>query len=129
MGVVATEGSARIIGVMDSTESQETTPTTPDSKKFSVQVFWIAFWLAVALVGAKPYHIRPPDNWGGREINRYVSDVAIVTAADLLFASAFGLVGWGLVLLLRKRVRWLKVTRIVLLVLAFVCAFYAVLSA
>src|SRR5437016_3722988 len=114
---------------MDAIESKETTPQPPDFKKKSVQVFWIAFWLAVALVGAKLYHIRPPDNWGGREINRYVSDVAIVTAADLLFASAFGLVGWGLVLLLRKRVRWLKVTRIVLLVLAFVCAFYAVLSA
>jgi len=96
---------------MDSTESKETTPTPPDSKKSGVQVFWMAFWLAVALIGAKLYHIRTPDNWGGREINRYVSDIAIVTAADLLFATGFGLVGWMLVLMCGNRRRWLKVTR------------------
>jgi len=114
---------------MEAIESKETTPLPPDFKKNSVQVFWIAFWLAAALVGAKLYHIRTPDNWGGREINRYLSDVAIVTAGDLLFATVFGLVGWGLVLLCRGRTRWLKVTRVVLLVLAFIDVFYAVLSA
>jgi len=114
---------------MEAIESKETTPLPPDFKKNSVQVFWIAFWLAAALVGAKLYHIRTPDNWGGREINRYLSDVAIVTAGDLLFATVFGLVGWGLVLLCRGRARWLKVTRVVLLVLAFIDVFYAVLSA
>src|SRR6476646_288698 len=111
---------ARIIRAMEAIESKETTPQPPDFKKNSVQVFWIAFWLAVALVGAKLYHVRTPDNWGGREINRYLSDVAIVTAGDLLFATVFGLVGWGLVLLCRGRTRWLKVTRVVLLVLAFI---------
>jgi len=94
-----------------------------------VQVFWIAFWLGVALVGAKLYHIRTPDHWSGREINRYVSDVAIVTAGDLLFAAGFGLVGWGLVLLCGNRTRCLKVMRVVLLSLAALDVFYAVLSA
>src|SRR5690348_11713296 len=100
-----------IIGGMDPIESKETTRGEGDSKKngadlgetltpalsrhtgrgsqsekHTVQVFWMAFWLAVVLVGAKLYHIRPPDHWGGSQIRRYVSDVAIVTAGDLLFA-------------------------------------------
>src|SRR6266480_4759563 len=101
---------------MEAIESKETTPTAEDSKKNDgvenetltpalsrstgragkgVQVFWMAFWLAMALVGAKIYHIRPPDNWGAREINRYVSEVGIVTAGDLVFAGGVGLVGGG----------------------------------
>src|SRR6266568_1244782 len=140
---------------MESIEKQETTPTTPDSKKSGVQVFWIAFWMAVALVGAKLYHIRTPDNWGGREINRYLTDVGIVVAADLVFAAAFGLVGWllmfpfcshpkldrflvrvvfghsGRLLLLisKDRPRIARVVRWFLLILAAICVFYAVLSA
>ncbi len=94
-----------------------------------MQVFWIALWLAVALIGAKLYHIRTPDNWGGREINRYLTDIAIVTAADLVFATAFGLVGWGLVVVCGERPRSLRVVRVGLLGLAFISVLYAVLSA
>ena len=60
--------------MMDASMPQETTPAEIDSKKSerprAAGMFWIAFWLAVALMGAKIYHIRGPDNWGGREINR-----------------------------------------------------------
>src|SRR5258706_6569169 len=101
---------------MEAIESKETTPTAEDSKKKDgvenetltpalsqstgrggkgVQVFWMAFWLAMALVGAKVYHIRPPDNWGGREINRYVSDVGIVTAGGFGFSRRVWVVGGG----------------------------------
>src|SRR3954471_14974887 len=89
----------------------------------------MAFWLGVALVGAKLYHVRPPENWGGREMDRYVRDVAIVTAGGLVFACGFVVVGWGLVWLCGNRARCLKWTRVGLMVWGFVCVLYAVLSA
>jgi len=92
-------------------------------------VFWIAFWLAVALMGAKIYHIRGPDNWGGREVNRYVTDVAIVTAADVVFAIGVGLVGWGVMSLCASRPRCLRIARIGLLGFAVLSVLYGVISA
>src|SRR3982751_4505720 len=112
--------------------AQEKTPQEIDSKKAQrprAGVFWIAFWLAVALMGAKIYHIRGPDNWGGREINRYVTDVAIVTAADVVFAIGVGLVGWGGISLCGGGWRCLKVARVSILGFAVVCVFYGVISA
>src|ERR1051325_3948076 len=108
---------------------QETTPPQSDSRKSRVSVFWIAFWLAMALMATKLYHIRGPDNWGAAETNRYVSDVAIVTSADVMFAMGVGLVGWGMVLLCGGRRRWLRVTRIFLLAFALLSVCYGVVSA
>jgi arylsulfatase A-like enzyme len=114
---------------MEAMTPQQTTPPPADSKKGEIQIFWIVFWMAVALVGTKLHHIRTPGEWSWNEINRYVIDIGIVVAADLLFAAVVGLVGWGLVWLLRNRPRGVKIARAAVMAYAVLAVLYAVVSA
>src|SRR5215212_6793149 len=114
---------------MEAATAQQTTPTPADSKKAQVGVFWIAFWLALAMAGSKLYHIPTPPAWTGRAFNLYLKNIAVVTAGDLLFAAAVGLAGWLVIFLLRKRPRGLLIARITLLAIGFICVLYAIVSA
>jgi lipoteichoic acid synthase len=112
---------------MDPATPQETTPPDLHSKKDAVGVFWIAFWMAVALIGAKLYHVPVPEKWGGGGVNRYAKEVGMVVAADLVFVAAVGLAGWGLIIVSRES--WRRRVRIGFVVFATICVFYALLSA
>jgi lipoteichoic acid synthase len=98
-----------------------------DSRRGATSALWPAFWLAVALVGAKGTH------WGWPHSPEYpltdwLRDWMIGAYQDVLFAVGFGVVS---ALALRSVSRWrglgVHVYRVVVAAGAF-CAFYAVVA-
>jgi len=64
--------------------------------KAGASTFWSAFWLGAVLFGTKVPRVWVPsyiDRW---ELSRYLSELTMVTAADLVYALVFGLVGQAL---------------------------------
>lgn len=71
--------------------------------KPGASTFWPALWLGVVLFGTKVPRVWVPsyiDRW---ELSRYLSELTMITAADLIYALAFGLLGQALLLAAAKR--------------------------
>jgi phosphoglycerol transferase MdoB-like AlkP superfamily enzyme len=71
--------------------------------KPGASTFWPALWLGVVLFGTKVPRVWIPsyiDRW---EMSRYLSELTMITAADLIYALAFGLLGQALLLVAAKR--------------------------
>ena len=67
--------------------------------------FWPAFWLGIVLFGTKVHRVWVPsyiDRW---QLDRYFSEVSMVTAADVLYALVAGLLGQALLLWAARRPR------------------------
>jgi arylsulfatase A-like enzyme len=67
--------------------------------------FWPALWLGVALIGTKVHRVEIPDYFDRWTLERYFSQVTMVTAADVLYALVAGLLGQMLLLAAAKRPR------------------------
>jgi len=64
--------------------------------KARASTFWPALWLGLALFGAKAPRVWIPsyiDRW---ELDRYFSELTMITAADVLYALIAGLIGQAL---------------------------------
>jgi arylsulfatase A-like enzyme len=67
--------------------------------------FWPALWLGIVLFGTKVFRVEVPDYFDRWTLGRYFSEVAMVTAADVLYALVVGLLGQALLLAAAKRPR------------------------
>ena len=71
--------------------------------KARASTFWPALWLGIMLFGAKAPRVWIPsyiDRW---ELDRYFSELTMITAADVLYALIAGLLGQALLLSAAKR--------------------------
>lgn len=71
--------------------------------KPGVSSFWPALWLGVVLFGTKVPRVWVPSYLDRWELSRYFSELTMITAADLLYALAFGLLGQALLLMAVRR--------------------------
>src|SRR3954453_19344710 len=71
--------------------------------KPGTSTFWPALWLGAVLFGTKVPRVWIPsyiDRW---ELSRYFSELTMITAEDLLYALAYGLLGQELLLATAQR--------------------------
>ena len=90
--------------------------------------FWLAVWLAVALVFAKAIHLGAPAAFTWSDISGYQRTLAIAAHQDILFAAIVGLVAQGLLML---TARWRKIQTLVwvhLVLFSALCAFFGIFS-
>ena len=74
--------------------SSEEQPSSSDKRLPKVySTFWPAFWLGVVLFGAKFVRLFGPAYYGYWELKRYLGEVAMVGANNILFALAAGVIG------------------------------------
>lgn len=85
--------------------------------------FWPALLLAVISVCAK-ISLATPDGTSSS-----FGKLLVITTSDLVFATAYGLVSWGLLRLSRNSVRWRRVSWIAIIVCGALFGFYAVANA
>ncbi|MDB6154938.1 MAG: Sulfatase [Chthoniobacteraceae bacterium] len=90
--------------------------------------FWPAFWLGVALFGTKVYRVFTPGYLGWEEFERYILEVCMVAAADVLFALVAGLLGQALFMAIGNRPRLQTIAYNLFVVFCTACVIYAVLS-
>ena len=64
--------------------------------------FWPALWLGVALIGTKFFRVELPDYYDRWTLERYLSEVVMVTSADVLYALVVGLAGQALLAAVAK---------------------------
>ena len=55
--------------------------------------FFLAFYLALVLIGCKAVNVTPTEDWSRPEVNRFVYDLAVISAGDVLLVLVFGMVG------------------------------------
>ncbi|HEY3897564.1 MAG TPA: LTA synthase family protein [Chthoniobacter sp.] len=78
---------------------------SPCPTKAGASTFWPALLLEMVLFGTKVPRVWLPDYVDRWQLSRYFSELTMVTAADLLYALAFGLLGQALLLAAAKRPR------------------------
>ena len=65
--------------------------------------FWPALWLGIVLFGTKVPRVWVPSYFDRWELSRYLSELTMITAADVLYALACGLLGQALLVAAAKR--------------------------
>ncbi|MEO6788170.1 MAG: LTA synthase family protein [Chthoniobacteraceae bacterium] len=73
--------------------------------KARTSTFWPALWLGLVLIGTKAFRVEFPDYLDRWTLERYFSEVTMVTAADVLYALVVGLIGQALLMVSVKRPR------------------------
>src|SRR6184192_2573710 len=91
-------------------------------------MFWIALWLAVALVGAKAAAPKESFEVVAQTRGEFLHNLAVLVHQDLAFAVGMGLVGAALLFLSRRRQRLQKVVWVSMLLLGVASVIYAVAS-
>jgi phosphoglycerol transferase MdoB-like AlkP superfamily enzyme len=89
--------------------------------------FWPAFWLAVVMAGCKATHWSLPEPTLKR-MGEYVVDIGVSAHQDILFAVAYGLLGYALLGALNGRARAQAWVWRFYLAVGFACAVFAVAS-
>ncbi len=90
--------------------------------------FWPAFWLGLALFSTKIHRVFGPGYFAYEEVLRYLSEVCMVTAADLLFALGVGVAGQVVLCATRARPCLHEAAFRALIGFCIACVIYAVLS-
>jgi hypothetical protein len=78
--------------------SGDTPADLPETAPRGAVIFWLSFWLAVALVGTKAAFLGLPSG-DAAERAQHLRNVVIVSHQDLLFSVAWGLLAGGAVAL------------------------------
>jgi hypothetical protein len=99
-----------------------------ESASMRYSSLWTAFWLGLVLFGTKFVRLYGPDYYGYWELKRYLGEVAMVGANDLLFALAVGIVGQLALSSFHGTHRLERWAYRCLLIFAAACVFYGVLS-
>jgi arylsulfatase A-like enzyme len=90
---------------------------------FRASAFWLAFWLALPLVGGKAVHWGRPG--GDYSWKIWLRDIAVSAGADIAFVLGFGVLVAVLLFGLRRFPRARRAAGIVGLALGALCALYA----
>ncbi len=89
--------------------------------------FWIAFWLAIVMVGAKAAHLGVP-GFDGESLVEFAQDLTMISHSDVVFAFLFGLVGQFGLQLCTNRPRLERTLWVVLVVFSLIAVIYAIVS-
>src|SRR5438270_91257 len=100
-------------------------PAAP-ARHWGRSTFWLAFWLAVVLIASKAVLLGAPADASWDALADYQRALAIAGHQDVLFATAFGLVGQAALLATRSWRRTNLAVWVSLLALGVVFAFYGI---